>query len=77
MAEMICKECPYKREYQKGYNTTKEVMCRHPDTDYIHSYFEEHRIRKFEGFIGFVNSNGDFPIKTAPKWCPLKRSDIK
>lgn len=74
---MICKECPHKREYRRGGNTTKEVMCRHPDTDYIRSYFEEHHIRKYEGFLGYVNSKGVFPVKKSPKWCPLKRSDTE
>lgn len=74
---MICKECPHKKEFQKGFNTTKEVMCKHPDKDYIHKYFVEHGILKFEGFLGFVNSKGVFPIKTSPKWCPLKRSDAE
>lgn len=70
---MNCKECPHKKEFRKGGNTTKEVMCRHPDRDYIVNYFREHRIRKFEGFLGYVNSKGEFPIKTSPKWCPLKK----
>lgn len=70
---MICKECPHKREYRKYGNSTKEVMCKHPDRDYIHRYFIIHNIRKFEGFIGYVNSKGIFPIKKSPAWCPLKQ----
>lgn len=73
MREIVCKECPYKKEYRRNFNTTKEVMCDHPDREYIHNYFEEHNIRKFERFIGFVNSKGEFPVKKSPKWCPLKQ----
>ena len=70
---MICKECPHKKEYQRFGNTTKVVMCEHLDKKYIRMYFKTHGIRKFEGFIGFVNSKGVFPIKKSPAWCPLKQ----
>ena len=70
---MICKECPYKKEYQRYGNTTKTVMCEHPDKEYIRQYFREHKIHKYEGCLGFVNSKGVIPIKKSPKWCPLKR----
>ena len=70
---MICKDCPYKQEFRRNGNSTKEVMCRHPDYEYIHEYFETHQIRKYYGFLGFINSKGDFPVKKSPKWCPLKK----
>ena len=70
---MICKYCPHKIEYRKGANITKEVLCGHPNREYIHQFFIEHNIRKHEGFIGFINSEGKFPVKKCPKWCPLKK----
>lgn len=70
---MICNDCPYKEIYRKYGNSTKEVMCQHPDKEYVRKYYKEHDIRKFEGFIGFINSKGVFPIKGSPKWCPLKQ----
>ena len=70
---MICKECPHKKEYRRKYNTTKGAMCEHPDKGYIRMYFKVHNIRKHEGFIGYVNSKGVFPIKKSPAWCPLKQ----
>ena len=69
---MICKECPYAKVYRKYGNTTASVMCSHPDHDYIHNYFKEHNISKYEGFIGFINSKGIFPVKKSPAWCPFK-----
>lgn len=70
---MICKNCPHKKEYRRKANIAKEVLCNHPDREYIHHFFIEHNIRKYEGFVGFINSRGDFPIKKCPKWCPLKK----
>lgn len=72
-----CEECQYKEEYRKFGNSRSEVMCRHPDGKYIYQYFKEHGIRKYEGFIGYVNSKGIFPIKKAPAWCPLNAERIK
>lgn len=69
---MICKECQHKKVIRRFGNTTAEVYCEHPNKQYINVYFRENRIRKMQGFIGFVNSQGVFPLKKAPKWCPLK-----
>lgn len=69
---MNCKDCPHKVTYHKGFNTTREVFCDHPNQDYIREYLKEHRMFRMTGFIGFIDSKGKFPLKTAPKWCPLK-----
>jgi hypothetical protein len=69
---MICKDCPYKREYGKIGNITKWVRCGHSDQEYIRAYFETHNISKAIGFIGYINGKGVFPVKKSPKWCPLK-----
>ena len=74
---MICKECPYMKELHGRFGVTKQIWCNHLDQDHIRSYFEEHLIKKAVGFIGFTNSEGKFPIKGSPKWCPLKRSDTE
>lgn len=36
---MICKDCPHKIECRKGTNITKEVLCGHPNREYIHQFF--------------------------------------
>lgn len=69
---MICKECPYKKEFQRYGNATSAVSCEHPNKEHINQYFKEHGIQKMQGFLGFTNCKGDFPIKKSPKWCPLK-----
>lgn len=68
---MTCKECPHKKILTKYGNTTSSVYCEHPDQEYIVQYFDTHRISKMPGFIGFINSKREFPIKKYPKWCPL------
>lgn len=73
--EKICKVCPYKREIHLSGNSTKQVYCEYPDKDYIRQFFKKHGISKMEGFLGFINSKGDFPIKKSPKWCPLKQKE--
>ena len=70
---MICKDCPYKKEYRRNFNSTKGVMCVHPDKEYIRKYFKDRNIKKYQGFIGFINSKGIFPVKKSPMWCPLKQ----
>lgn len=69
---MICKECQYKKAIKRFGNTTTQVFCDHPEKQYIRKCFQENHINKAEGFLGFINSKGEFPIKKAPKWCPLK-----
>ena len=69
---MTCKDCQHKKVIRRFGNTTAEVYCEHPDKQYIRDYYAENRINRAEGFIGFINSKGDFPIKKSPKWCPLK-----
>jgi len=74
---MICIECSFKREYRRGGNLTRSVICEHPNKEYIYNYFKQNNIHKMEGFLGFVNSKGVFPIKKCPKWCPLKERDAE
>ena len=69
---MNCKECQWKKAYRKGYNATQTVFCEHPNKEHIEKYFKDNCIHKMLAFIGFIDSKGEFPIKTAPKWCPLK-----
>jgi len=68
---MNCKDCPHKQIQHRLGNTTKNVFCKHTDQRYIIEYFDKHRLKKAYGFIGYINSKGDFPVKKAPKWCPL------
>ncbi len=69
-----CIDCEYAKSRQKFTNIRIEFRCDHPDRDYINDYFRKNRIRKMEGFLGYSKA-GEFPIKTAPKWCPLKKMD--
>lgn len=69
---MNCKDCRYKRESQRFGNRTKSVTCENPNKEYIRDYFEKNRISKMEGFLGFIDTKGNFPVKKSPKWCPLK-----
>ena len=74
---MICKECSYKREFRRVGNRTVSVTCEHPNKEYIRNYFKQNDIHKMEGFLGFIDSKGNFPIKKSPKWCPLKERDAE
>lgn len=74
MADKIkCVECEHCREYRKLGNERSEFTCKHPRQRYIIDYFENHRIQKMPGFIGFGERFKDKPsIKTSPAWCPKK-----
>jgi len=72
---MICKDCPHKQVLRSGNNATHSVFCNHPNQQYINKYFKEHGIHKMQGFLGFINSRGDFQIKKSPAWCPLKQKE--
>lgn len=73
---MNCKDCNHKREFQKLGNRTKSVICAHPNKKYIRDYFEKNRLSKMEGFLGFIDTKGTFPVKKSPKWCPLKIKNV-
>lgn len=72
---MRCKECKYAYAIQtRGMNKRYECFCGHPDKEYIADYFAKNRIQKMVGFISFSEPYSTEPkIKTAPKFCPLKR----
>lgn len=67
-----CINCKYSQAYRKPGNSRYEYRCKHPDQKYIIDYFEEHKIQKLQGFLGFAKP-GEFPVKTAPKWCPMRK----
>lgn len=62
-----CEKCPHKDWYWG-----KGQICRNPNKEKITKYFEEHKINKMPGFIGFIKADGSFPVKRTPKWCPLE-----
>lgn len=69
-----CSECEYCKELRPAGNTRSNFMCKHPDDVYIRKYFEEHKITKMHGFIGFGKRFSDVPpIKTSPAWCPRRK----
>lgn len=73
MRECKCKTCEYMFQYftQGAHPKRKAVWCK-GDEEYIEKYFNEHKINKAKGFIGFHNVyKKDFPVTKTPKWCPL------
>ena len=45
-----CLDCEFCEEYRKLGNTRYEFFCKHSDQEYIHDYFEEHRMSSMAGF---------------------------
>ena len=70
-----CSECEYCNGLCPVRNTRTEFTCTHPDQGYIKDYFHKNRINKMPAFIGFSARYSDaVPIKTAPAWCPKKKT---
>lgn len=65
ISSCMCIHCPFRKRIR-----TSGCVCSHPDQRKIDNYFKEHNISKMPGFIGFIKSDGSFPVKTTPKWCP-------
>lgn len=69
-----CSECDYCSGLRRFGNTRTSFTCSHPDHGYIRNYFNEKRMSKMPGFLGYGASYSDVvPIKTAPAWCPKKK----
>ena len=66
MAECKCITCEHCFKWCTGKQT--QISCK-GDRDIIYQYWQEHKIKKDFGFIGFMKE-GVFPIKKTPKWCP-------
>ena len=66
-----CDRCEHCKGYRR--NTRKNFHCEHPNQRYIYDYFQEHKIQKMPGFIGYGYAFIGVPDnKTTPKWCPKK-----
>ena len=63
--KMKCKDCPYVK------NIGNSVYCNHENQMHIIEYFIKNNMLKAPGFLGYCRKG--FPIKTSPKWCPLKK----
>lgn len=75
-----CNHCEYCKSYQtKGNKFAKRTAyhCKHPDQKAIKQFFDEHKMIKMIGFIGFSKTDGGFPIKRTPKWCPINQQSKK
>lgn len=70
-----CKSCEHCKDYSGVYNKRREYYCTHPNRKYIDEYFKIHNIKKSPAFIGFSKTDGSFPVKKKPKWCPLEQED--
>lgn len=70
-----CKDCEYCKVIGYGSIATRNsCFCEHPDYAYISNYFDEHRMSKMPAFLGFTKPySKEVPVKTSPKWCPLKK----
>lgn len=71
MSVCRCQTCPYQKGYRKPGNSRTSYHCKHPDERYIRDYFNEHKIKKMPGFLGF--GHGQLPLKRTVKWCPLEK----
>ena len=71
MSMCRCPTCQNLKCYRKVGNSRTEYYCGHPDQRYIRDYFNEHKIKKMPGFLGF--GHGQLPLKRAVKWCPLDK----
>ena len=64
-----CDNCEHCSSYLNS--TRRSFHCKHPDQEYIHTYFREHKISKMPSFIGFGENFQKVPKnKRTPKWCP-------
>lgn len=70
-----CKDCEYCKVSGGSYSANRnDCYCEHPDYEYISKYFDEHRMVKMPAFLGFTKPfSKEVPVKTSPKWCPLKK----
>jgi len=72
---ITCSTCSYCEGLRPSKNTRTNYFCMHPEQSYISAYFAQHRIKKMHGFLGFGEALSDtVPLKTAPAWCPRKKS---
>lgn len=70
-----CKDCKHCKMIGGGFSSNRNYYyCEHPDYEYISNYFDKHRMIKMTAFLGFSKPfSKEIPIKTSPKWCPLKK----
>lgn len=64
-----CKECNFKSFYS-GNGGLNRYYCEHPDGRFARSECEPTPL-----ICRTERHSSEMTIKTAPKWCPLKRSD--
>lgn len=72
-----CSECEYCKEAPSGTHSSRgSFYCKHPNQKFIKNYYKENRISRMVGFIDYGKPYGHAPkLKTAPRWCPLKKED--
>ena len=71
MSVCRCQTCPYMSAYRKPGNSRTRYLCKHSDQRYIQDYFNEHKIKKMPGFLGY--GHGQLPLKRTVKWCPEEK----
>lgn len=73
---MRCKDCKYCKLSRSVTSTRYGFSCEHPDYSYIFDYFQKKRMHKMPGFLVFGKPySEEVPVKTSPKWCPLKKGE--
>ena len=70
-----CEFCVKHYTQSSSIHRRQGYYCRHNDQKYINDYFRDKRILKMPGFIGFSKTDGSFPVKNTPKWCPKRRQN--
>ena len=71
MSVCRCQTCHHMKGYRKPGNSRTSYRCCHPDQRYIRDYFNEHKIKKMPGFLGY--GHGQLPLKRTVKWCPEEK----
>lgn len=69
-----CSECEYCYRFRPEGLKHSSYLCNHPNTQYIHNYFIEKKIKnKMERFLGYGEIPSDkIPRQYSPIWCPKK-----
>ena len=76
---MNCADCKYAEiGYRSSALGRAPVYCQHQNQEYIIEYCHNNRVGKMPGFICYTKrGTNELTIKTSPRWCPLKKEELK
>ena len=72
---IACANCGCCSRFKRVGMRNAWFRCDHPDEKYISNYFREHKLIKMPRFLGYGKDK--VPIKTSPRWCPLRRKEAQ